>query len=147
MNCWESGSLAEAVRNLGMELPNETGTKTEAEEQIPSDSDAVHYNDRLDAHLQLDTEEKIASHIFANTDATEIEANDIGKSILAMVLVVFRPDLIASGKPQPGPNDTTKPKWHVEYATTVHAVSKEEAFNLAEHDFATRNCVARAEKY
>jgi hypothetical protein len=42
------------------------------------------------------------------------------------------------------PNDSTKPTWYVEYATTVHAVSEEEALHLGEHDVAKGNCVARA---
>jgi hypothetical protein len=44
----------------------------------------------------------------------------------------------------PDPNDTTKPAWYVEYATTVHALSEEEALRLAGHDVATGNCVVRA---
>jgi hypothetical protein len=45
------------------------------------------------------------------------------------------------------PNDTSKPAWHIEYTTTVHASSEEEAMHLAGHDVARGNCVARARKY
>ncbi len=42
------------------------------------------------------------------------------------------------------PHDSTKPTWFVEYQTTVHAVSEDEALHLGEHDVARGNCMAKA---
>jgi hypothetical protein len=44
----------------------------------------------------------------------------------------------------PDPNDQSKPTWLVQYATTVHASSEDEALHLGELDVATGNCTARA---
>jgi hypothetical protein len=113
-----------------------------ADWQESSDSDAIHYNERFRQDLRISTEEAIASYLFAETGTTE--AKDMARSILAIVLHVFRPDLFERGKPHPDPDDAPKPKWRLEYATTGHAASEDEALDLGQLDVAQGNCVERA---
>lgn len=59
-------------------------------------TDDTFYNDTLDAGQQIDTEEAIAALIFDRTDAIDEEtAGDLGRDILKLVLLAFRPDLFS----------------------------------------------------
>jgi hypothetical protein len=55
-----------------------------------------------------------------------------------------RPDHSADRPPASNANDPEKPAWYVEYATTVRALSEEEALHLGEHDVARGSCIAKA---
>jgi len=60
-----------------------------------------YYTTVLDPTLQVDTEESIASRIYARGEdvgdrLTEEDCADLGRDILEHVLAVFRPDLLWS---------------------------------------------------
>jgi hypothetical protein len=54
------------------------------------------YNNRLNTDDQIDTEEQIAATLFDDPDVeiSEAQAADMGRRILLIVLMKFRPDLI-----------------------------------------------------
>ena len=60
---------------------------------------ADYYNDTLDADSQINSEERIAVHLFDNyrEGLNEQEAADAGRTILKMVLSEFRYDVFNSG--------------------------------------------------
>ena len=67
------------------------------------------YSDKLDADVQLSTEEAIAAAIFDSTEQegcdgcgtlSEEDCGKLGRDILKMVLGRFRPDLFAEPKPR-----------------------------------------------
>lgn len=56
------------------------------------------YNDTLDPAAQVDMEESIAAAIFDRLHCSEEKAQELGRRILQLVLVEFRPDFF--GKPK-----------------------------------------------
>jgi hypothetical protein len=62
-------------------------------------SDGIYYSNSLDPDQQISMEEQIAAYLHAETGLDEMTAQDMARSVLAMILKEFRPDLIEIHSP------------------------------------------------